>query len=124
MSDTDIYCDSGAVQWLHRTQTQHSSVSGPDVLPETETHGGRQDSLQGQRARADPHETTYGGTITVCVCPTFMCVCVYVYVCCVQLCVYVRVRVCVCVCVCARTFVYLDGTCVWVGVCMTVKLAF
>ena len=124
MSDTDIYCDSGAVQWLHRTQTQHSSVSGPDILPETETHGGRQDSLQGQRARADPHETTYGGTITVCVCPTFMCVCVYVYVCCVQLCVYVRVRVFVCVCVRARVFVYLDGTCVWVGVCMTVKLAF
>ncbi len=56
---------SGVVQRAYWSKDEHTSVLGPDLLPASEAHGGRQNSLARKRPGADPQQTTHGGQIQV-----------------------------------------------------------
>lgn len=63
--DLPLTSASGSLQRLHGEKTNVSDLHRSNLLPATETHGGRQDSFEGPRPRPDPQQAADGGTITV-----------------------------------------------------------
>lgn len=56
---------AGSLQRLHGAEADVSDLHWSHLLPTSEAHGGRQDPLQGQRARPDPQQTAHGGAVPV-----------------------------------------------------------
>ena len=56
------YFVSGDVQRSHRQKDERSDLPGPDLLPTSEAHGGRQDPQQGQRPTTDPRPSALRGS--------------------------------------------------------------